>query len=415
MEVNRDEAQRALEIAQRKWSAGDKLGALRLARKSNSLFPTAEAQKLVSKLEALKEGGEEPSAAKSAEEPIKGSSANEEGLRNRKANNASAGANGDAEKKSYTQEQVTSVREVMKVRSDYYKVLGVEKTATSVEIKKAYRKKALVFHPDKNTAPGADEAFKLVASAFTTLSDDNKRAHYDRFGSTSDRIPESSGFAGRSGRDGMGPMFTTGRAGAEDISPEDLFNMFFGGEFGQFGVQFGPNARFSTSQYGRPMYTQYRRQQQHARRGNEEDNSGVFGSCLQYLPLLLLFLSYFASSIVSLLFGGGEAPPTYSFSPTGGYSNLRVTQLRNVKYWVNANEFVKSSVVKTPSELRQFEIDVEAQYISMLQRKCQEELRQKNYKLHLAHNWLGMVKDKKLLKEAESIKLPSCDELKKFR
>ncbi|OAD07979.1 hypothetical protein MUCCIDRAFT_126048, partial [Mucor lusitanicus CBS 277.49] len=64
----------------------------------------------------------------------------------------------------------------------YYKVLSVERTATDVQIKKAYRKQALQFHPDKNSAPGADEAFKLVAKAFDVLSDSNKRAIHDEGG-----------------------------------------------------------------------------------------------------------------------------------------------------------------------------------------------------------------------------------------
>ncbi|KAF6203268.1 hypothetical protein GE061_003686 [Apolygus lucorum] len=65
---------------------------------------------------------------------------------------------------------------------DYYKTLGVPKTATSEDLKKAYRKLALEFHPDKNKNPGAEEKFKEIAEAYEVLSDDNKRQVYDRFG-----------------------------------------------------------------------------------------------------------------------------------------------------------------------------------------------------------------------------------------
>ena len=69
------------------------------------------------------------------------------------------------------------------MKKDYYEILGVSKTATVAEIKKAYRKKALEYHPDKN--PGdkeAEEKFKEAAQAYEILSDEQKRAQYDQFG-----------------------------------------------------------------------------------------------------------------------------------------------------------------------------------------------------------------------------------------
>ncbi|MCD8293294.1 MAG: DnaJ domain-containing protein, partial [Prevotellaceae bacterium] len=68
-------------------------------------------------------------------------------------------------------------------KRDYYEVLGVEKNATADEIKKAYRKKAIQYHPDKN--PGdkeAEEKFKEAAEAYGVLSNPDKRARYDQFG-----------------------------------------------------------------------------------------------------------------------------------------------------------------------------------------------------------------------------------------
>lgn len=68
--------------------------------------------------------------------------------------------------------------------SDYYNILGVDKNATEEQIKKAYRKKAMEFHPDKNQGdPNAEAKFKEAAEAYETLSDSNKRSNYDRFGS----------------------------------------------------------------------------------------------------------------------------------------------------------------------------------------------------------------------------------------
>lgn len=65
---------------------------------------------------------------------------------------------------------------------DYYKILGIQKGATDDDVKKAYRKMALKFHPDKNKAAGAEEKFKEIAEAYEVLSDKKKREVYDKFG-----------------------------------------------------------------------------------------------------------------------------------------------------------------------------------------------------------------------------------------
>lgn len=77
-----------------------------------------------------------------------------------------------SEKRSFTPAQKAAVDRVRKCRTyDYYAILDIESTCTDGEVKRAYRKLALIMHPDKNSAPGADEAFKLVSKAFQILSD----------------------------------------------------------------------------------------------------------------------------------------------------------------------------------------------------------------------------------------------------
>jgi molecular chaperone DnaJ len=67
-------------------------------------------------------------------------------------------------------------------KRDYYEVLGVPKDASKDQLKNAYRKLAMQYHPDRNKAPGAEERFKEISEAYAVLSDDAKRAQYDRFG-----------------------------------------------------------------------------------------------------------------------------------------------------------------------------------------------------------------------------------------
>ena len=70
----------------------------------------------------------------------------------------------------------------MKMGKDYYKILGILKGASDDDVRKAYRKMALKFHPDKNKSAGAEEKFKEIAEAYEVLSDKRKREIYDKYG-----------------------------------------------------------------------------------------------------------------------------------------------------------------------------------------------------------------------------------------
>ena len=123
--------------------------------------------------------------------------------------------------------------------SDYYQILGVPKTATADEIKKAYRKLALQYHPDRNKTKEADAKFKEVTKAYEVLSDSQKRQTYDQFGAAAFEQGGAGGpFGGQGGQSGRyGPFtytYTTGGnpqdfdfGGFQD--PFDIFEQFFGG------------------------------------------------------------------------------------------------------------------------------------------------------------------------------------------
>jgi len=116
------------------------------------------------------------------------------------------------------------------LKRDYYEVLGVDRNASAAEIKSAYRKLALQYHPDKN--PGnteAEEKFKEASEAYACLSDPEKRSRYDRFGHEGRPFGEG-GFGGFEGFGGFGDIFG------------DIFGEIFGGGVGRAGRQRGRGA-----------------------------------------------------------------------------------------------------------------------------------------------------------------------------
>ncbi|GAA4337053.1 molecular chaperone DnaJ [Flaviaesturariibacter amylovorans] len=120
----------------------------------------------------------------------------------------------------------------MSSKRDYYEILGVAKGASADDIKKAYRKVAMQFHPDRN--PGdkaAEEKFKEAAEAYEVLSDQDKRAQYDRFGHAGVSGAGRGGFGG--GASNMEDIFSQ----FGDIFGEDMFGSFFGGQRGGGGGQ----------------------------------------------------------------------------------------------------------------------------------------------------------------------------------
>ncbi|MGH0168453.1 UNVERIFIED_CONTAM: hypothetical protein FKN15_054720 [Acipenser sinensis] len=78
--------------------------------------------------------------------------------------------------------QKSTDRELIAMGKDYYRMLGVPSGSNEDEIKKAYRKMALKFHPDKNKDPNAEDKFKEIAEAYEVLSDPKKRSIYDQYG-----------------------------------------------------------------------------------------------------------------------------------------------------------------------------------------------------------------------------------------
>lgn len=158
----------------------------------------------------------------------------------------------------------------MASKRDYYEILGVSRDASAEEIKKAYRKLAVKFHPDKN--PGdkqAEDKFKELGEAYEALSDADKRAAYDRYG-----------HAAFSGPGGGGGGF-----GGGHVDPMDLFSQVFGGAFGGGFEEFfgGGRRQRSGKQRGSDLRYDLEITLEEAARGSEKEleieHFGACGTC----------------------------------------------------------------------------------------------------------------------------------------
>lgn len=126
----------------------------------------------------------------------------------------------------------------MSTKRDYYDILGVAKSASAAELKKAYRQKALEFHPDRNKAADAEGLFKEINEAYEVLSNPQKKATYDQFGHAA-FDPSAGNPFHQAGAQGSGPFqytyYTSGNPGDYSDAfggfsdPFDIFSTFFGG------------------------------------------------------------------------------------------------------------------------------------------------------------------------------------------
>ncbi|XP_066937461.1 dnaJ homolog subfamily B member 12 [Macrobrachium rosenbergii] len=392
---NKDEAEKCFNFAQKYFKEGNREKAVRFAQKAERLYPTQKAQEFLDLLNRLNgsttdhsphsngtAGGEgDGGGGRSG-----GGGSSSENVRRRKSStneekSSTAGSGSQAASGEYTSEQLDSVRRIRKCK-DYYEILGVTKEATDNDLKKAYRKLALQFHPDKNKAPGASEAFKAVGNSFAVLSDAEKRKQYDLYG------PEES--TSNQHRNTYRHDFTRGYEG--DMTAEELFNMFFGGGYpgGNTYVHRGGRWEHAGGQGRRGFSGSGGHSHQAAH--SEQSNLSVF---LQLMPLLLILLLSLASSLLS-------SDPTYSLSPTSKYSVQRTTNGLGVSYYVKPDFSTEYQ-----GSIRRLEQQVEEDYVSTLRNACFKE---KNYKENMI--WRARsFGDAQMFKRAQELRTPSCDSL----
>ena len=264
-------------------------------------------------------------------------------------------------------------------------MLGVSRSASDSELKKAYRKLALKYHPDKNKAAGAAEAFKKISSAYATLSDPEKKRDYDRYGSE-EQQQQSAGHSGMHyRRRGHGRHHYE-----QEINPEDLFNMFFGGGL-------------------RP------RQHQGGQQNGRQQQQGLGLQMFQLIPLVLLILSSFMSMPT-------QRQEIFSMQQQGSYTRRATTRKRSnqrvmkgIVYYTKPLAAFKAQLGSTSSErnaqLLEVERRVQATYFNNLGHSCQREQQYQNLQAYRAR----MSGDQELLKQVIRRGTPECEKYQEMK
>ncbi|CAG9463869.1 unnamed protein product [Pedinophyceae sp. YPF-701] len=382
--ANRDEAVKCLRIASRARDEGNLDKAQRFAEKAQKLFPSQQGASLLQEVQNLRSGSQSNGAsARPAARP------GAEGMRHRhpqgQAKRAStARKSTEAPKEdpnAGTPEQRAMVRKIRSTK-DYYQILGVDRSASDDEIKKAYRKLALKLHPDKNSAAGAEEAFKAVSKAFSTLQDADKRAEYDRFG------PDGPPTMGSMRR---GPRAGPSGFGGGDFSADEaemIFRMFFGGG-GPFGGGMGGPFGGAFHQAGpgfnaRPVHRRSRR----TRAGHvvdSDDDAGGFASARRrgaysqapqdpFMVLVGRLMALLPLLLLGLMMLGGSGPE-YVLEKKNDYRVPMVTTFsgREVPYFVKDRLAFRREFPPHTQKLERLELNIEKDYKEKLKQECTKQ------------------------------------------
>ncbi|KAF5400858.1 DnaJ protein subfamily B 2 [Paragonimus heterotremus] len=331
MDANKDEAVRCISMAKARLASGQREAARKYVIKAMRLYPSISINER--KTSNLHSAEPKPASQKESE------------------NHSTT---------TFTKAQAEAVRKVL-VCKDYYELLGVSKESSEDEIRRAYKLLALKFHPDKNRAPGATEAFKKIGNALSVLTDTEKRRRYDQFGTEEEQAPRIT------------PVY---RHVDPFFQPDaDVFSMFFNGGF--------PFAQVYRGQHHRPA---------RSRESERENNYFIY---IQLVPLILIFaLSFFSNLFVK--------DPYYSLTSTDPYSVERFTNSHRVPF------YVKPSFEKDfDGNLARLESQIEGEFENNLRIRC---FREKEYRERMLFQARHFGDDADF-QRAQRIQLRSCERL----
>ncbi|KAK3138985.1 hypothetical protein QOZ80_5AG0376160 [Eleusine coracana subsp. coracana] len=361
MDGNKDEALRSVNLAKSAFASGDRQRAEKFIRIAQRLDPCIPLDDLLSSTERSgilngaachdKTGrGQAPEIPKVPKDHV-----------------------GNHVDHGYTEENVRVVRDIRK-KKDYYAILGVERRCSVEEIRKAYRRLSLKVHPDKNKAPGAEDAFKLVSKAFNCLSNDQSRKTYDQTGSIEDHEFNEQYSNGMR----RGPVRRRRQARSsfynyeEDFDPDEIFRSFF----------YGTHDNVFRAQNSYRTRGADRQQRQQRREHTVQGASSINLTMLLHLAVVLF--------IVMLAFVPVRRPE-YSLQKTSYFHISKVTEKHGVEYYVSKQEF-EEQFPRGSTSRQNIEQSVFKDYKSMLGRYCHVELQR--------HQW------------AKDFPKPNCDKLR---
>lgn len=384
MEANKSESEKCIRIAKTAISNGETEKAIKFLDKSFKLYPTDEAKILMSQLQ-----DDDDAQTSNTNNNSNNSQSASASPKLKKRTHAASAQNTDhkeaAKPAEYTSEQLDAVRKI-KACKDFYEILGLTRTASDVDLKKQYKKLALQFHPDKNKAPGATEAFKAIGKAFAVLNDPQKRKQYDMCPESFDESASSSNQTHR--RESYQNFNNTSHNAYwndDEFSAEEIFNLFFGGGF----------VNNSTSRQRTQRHRSHAHTNHNAQTNFTFTQSNNYAVLFQLMPILMIVVLSFLSSFMI-----GE--PVYSLSKTAKYNLKRTTREHDVPYFVKGDFKVESA-----SELYRLEKQIEEDLLMELRQNCFREKSYRDTAIWRARTY----GDDRLLKKATEIETPSCNKI----
>lgn len=392
MDGNRDDAERCLQLAQDALAAGDVVRSRRLHSKSVRMFsrpPLCEAQKRLEKSIS--------SAEKSTAQASRPAS---QSARSRDTEESSTTKTSEIrDTRRVTAEMRAVVAQILSsASSGHYAVLGLTTEATDSDIKRSFKKLALALHPDKNCAPGAEEAFKHVSVASEVLLDPSRRRMYDQFGTVSEDGWDTNGSAfsamERSARNmrrrryhattqqRYRSRFVYGGTTEDDLdellaqmSPDEIFEFLFA-------------SASNVDRHERPR---------HEARAFSSPSVEAFWRRLGLFAAVALFLT--------ILFSSDSASHRFSFEPTPSLTVRRVTA-SGVAYYVSRLHGLDDS---KQSEVSKYEIMVEKSALDMYRTRCEDERGRLREIQRLSASWFSRkVTRDRYAALAEKFPMHSC-------